>query len=264
MDPFARDRAGSGTKQWAEHNYNIGRGCSNNCAYCYARADAVDRWKRIPAAEWTAERISQAAVDKKWGTRNGVIMFPSTHDVTPFYLEAAVTTLHNILKAGNNVLIVSKPHLKCIERLCAELTDYHRQILFRFTIGSMYRLVTDLWEPGAPPPEERLEALKLAKYIGYNTSVSIEPNLGGVQNAVEVVEAVENYVTHDIWIGHMNKIDQRVKEDNPELAEAIARLRVAQSDANTMILYTLLKNHPKVAWKESIQAVVARCGGVMP
>ena len=258
-DLFARDRAGTGTREWAGHNYNIGRGCSHNCAYCYARADAVDRWKRIVAEDWTTERISQKAVDKRWGRRDDVIMFPSTHDITSVYLEPAVAVLHKMLAAGNYVLIVSKPHLKCIERLCAELTDYHRQILFRFTIGSMDTATCALWEPGAPPPQERLEALKLAAYIGYNTSISIEPNLGGVLNAIEVVEAVQDHVTHDIWIGRMNKVDQRVKEQSPQLEAAITRLKVGQNDTNTMILYHNLKNHPQVAWKDSIKEVVARC-----
>ncbi|MDT8901141.1 radical SAM protein [Anaeroselena agilis] len=260
MDPFTRERAGTGVDEWAKHRYNIGRGCSHNCAYCYARADAVDRWKRIRPEDWTTERINQAAVDKRWYSKaDDVIMFPTTHDITSIYLESAVIALSRMLAAGNDVLIVSKPHLDCIERLCAELTDYRRQILFRFTIGSMDADTCALWEPGAPPPEERIKSLLFARAAGFNTSVSIEPNLGGVLNAVSVVEAVDIYVTHDIWIGKMNKIDQRVKEQSPELAEAIARLKVAQNDTNTMLLYHCLRQNPKVAWKDSIREVVARC-----
>ncbi len=261
MDPFTRDRAGTGTREWAGHNYNIGRGCSHNCAYCYARADAVDRWKRIAADDWTTERVSQKAVDKRWSSRrDDVIMFPTTHDITPAYLESAVTVLHKMLAAGNYVLVVSKPHIDCIIRFCDEFIYYHRQILFRFTIGSLDYYTCKLWEPGAPGPAERLNSLYWAHKKGYNTSVSIEPNLGGVLNAVEVVEAVQDYVTHDIWIGKMNKIDQRVTEQSPQLAEAIARLKVAQNDTNTMLLYHCLRQNLKVAWKDSIKEVVARCG----
>ena len=264
-DPFTRDRTGTGTRERSDLSYNIGRGCSHGCLYCYAKANACDRWKTLLPKEWTTERISWPAVNKRWGTSSGVIMFPTTHDITPAYLEPAVAVLHKMLAAGNYVLIVSKPHLKCVERLCAELTDYHRQIFFRFTIGSMDAATCALWEPGAPPPEERLEALKLAAYIGYKTSVSVEPNLGGVLNAVKVVETVEPYVTHDIWIGKMNRIDSRVHaDDNPALHDAIARLKVAQNDTNTMLLYHCLRQNPKVAWKDSIKEVVARCGGVMP
>ena len=56
-------------------------------------------------------------------------MFPSTHDITPFYLPAALVTLKALLDKGNKVLIVTKPHMECITPLCAELAIYREQIL---------------------------------------------------------------------------------------------------------------------------------------
>ena len=78
----------SGTKEWAVHNFNIAQGCSHNCRYCYARANAI-RFGRIKKPdEWTAEQINEKNRHKKWRKRDGRIMFPTTHDITPNLLRA--------------------------------------------------------------------------------------------------------------------------------------------------------------------------------
>lgn len=253
MESFTQDRNGTGTREWSEFSYNIGFGCSHDCRYCYARSNAVDRWKRIKPEEWTTERINQRAIKRNWIRRIGVIMYPTTHDITPFYLEPSIDVLKKMLTAGNNVLIVSKPHMECVVKMCDELERWKKQILFRFTIGSMDAELCKLWEPGAPGPMERWNCLKLAYNTGFNTSVSIEPNLGGTGNAIDVVNWVYGFVTHDIWIGKMNKIETRVPAN---MQREIERIRIAQCDESTMLLYENLKNEPKVRWKDSIKKIM--------
>ena len=79
--------------------------------------------------------------------------------------------------ASNEVLVVSKPRVACVKRLCAELLPYRDQIVFRFSIGSTDSAVLSFWEPGAPGFEERLECLRIAHISEYVTSVSCEPML---------------------------------------------------------------------------------------
>ena len=74
--------------------------------------------------------------------------------------------LRKLLAAGNEVLIVTKPHLECVERLCRELAAYKEKIVFRFTIGAMDDELLAFWEPGAPAFAERLAALKHAHAAG--------------------------------------------------------------------------------------------------
>jgi DNA repair photolyase len=45
----------AGTKEWADGNYNVTVGCSNNCRYCYAKSMAV-RFKRVAESEWQNEK----------------------------------------------------------------------------------------------------------------------------------------------------------------------------------------------------------------
>ena len=65
---------------------------------------------------------------------SGVVMFPTTHDLTPEVLPVALTVLRNLLAAGNQVLIVSKPHRAVIRTICRECNGCKKQIQFRSTI----------------------------------------------------------------------------------------------------------------------------------
>jgi hypothetical protein len=44
-------------------------------------------------------------------------MFPSSHDILPEILDNYLIVLKKLLKAGNSVLIVSKPWPFCIEKI---------------------------------------------------------------------------------------------------------------------------------------------------
>jgi len=253
---FSKERDGTGTNEWAEIKYNIQRGCLHGCLYCYARESAL-RYKRIETREeWETEIINLDAVNKKWTKKDGVIMFPTTHDITPTNIEHCVKVLKNMLTPGNKVLIVSKPHLSCIQRLCEELKPWQEQILFRFTIGSLDEETCSFWEPGAPTPKERLSALTFAYVSGYQTSVSMEPMLGGYMEAIRVYSTVESFTTESIWIGKMNKIRTRVDMSIVPNVSEVKRIECLQSDNSILELVDRLKNEPKVRWKDSIKKVI--------
>jgi DNA repair photolyase len=249
----------SGTKEWAASNVNIQLGCSHGCRYCYAKASAI-RFGRVDPEGWTEERLQDSLLAKNFGKRQGTIMFPTTHDITPGNLEYVVTTLRKMLEPGNRVLIVSKPHLDCITRLCQELEPYKDQILFRFTIGSMNNEILAAWEPGAPPFEERFDSLVYAHTHGFQTSVSMEPLLDIDEAAIVfTVGHLTPYVTDAIWIGKMNRAEERLRRNhewNAATARNTAKLVASQSDERIKRLFILLSAHPKVKWKESIKAVV--------
>ena len=127
----------TGTREWSDVSMNIQRGCEHGCLYCYARYDAVQRWKRCEAKHWPTPCIDEKKVDAAHlKTYRGVVMFPTTHDITPANLSQYLCVLRKLLDAGNRVLIVSKPHWECITVICNAHLEYKRQIEFRFTIGS--------------------------------------------------------------------------------------------------------------------------------
>lgn len=258
---FDVERKGTGTNEWAEFTENICIGCSNNCRYCYAAHMASTMyggWCR--RGDWSNERFNNRANIKSYPIRNGVVMFPSTHDITPFNVDAYVRVATLILEKGNRLLIVSKPRVVCIKHLVGELEPFREQILFRFTVGNMDASVTDFWEPGAPPPLERLHCLALAQENGFKTSVSIEPMLGGHSSTLEVVNCVKPFVTETIWVGKMNKIRTRVDMNDPKALEWVQAIEDQQCDSAILGLYRDLKNDPKIRWKDSVMDVVNRLG----
>lgn len=254
------DKPVSGTREWAASNANIQRGCLHGCLYCYANANAL-RFKQVEAGEWTTGVINQAAVDRAYGLRtSGTIMFPTTHDITPENVEAAITVLRKMLASGNSLLIVSKPHLDVLAKLCANVEEWKDKILFRFTIGSRVSQTLALWEPGAPSFHDRFMSLRYAFHNGFATSVSMEPLLDPDEDSiVALVEEMSPFVTDSIWLGKMNRAEERIKRNGlwtPEVEEKLAELLASQSDERILALYERLKDHPKVRWKESIKAVV--------
>jgi len=191
----------SGTREWAKYNVNFSKGCSNNCKYCYARRMASRfGWKTC----WEEMENKEYMSTKGFSKRDGVIMSPSSHDITEQNIDLAIDVFKNILLAGNELLIVSKPKESLIKKICNEINQWKEQILFRFTISTLDDAIREYWEPGAPSVNERLGALKYAFKNSWRTSVSVEPYLD--KNVVMLVRKLEPFVTDTLWIGPMNKI----------------------------------------------------------
>ncbi len=258
MIEFSHQRNGTGTREWAEINVNIQQGCSNNCKYCYARANALRFGKIQTYDQWQQETIDMAAVNKRWTKRNGVIMFPTTHDITMANLDPAIVALRNMLSVGNNVLVVSKPRMGCVLAICKELQEFRNQILFRFTIGSIEWKICDFWEPGAPEPHDRIAALEYAFDQGFKTSVSMEPMLGGADMAIKTYHAVEPFVVDAIWVGKMNRMRSRVDISVRENIAAVETLELMQRDSEILRLVDVLGKERKIRWKDSIQTVIKK------
>jgi len=245
-----------GTHEWSAKTANFIGGCSNDCKYCYAKEMGI-RFKRKTADNWKEEVVNHKSLNQKFKKIDGTIMFPSSHDITPVNLHYSIQFLQNLLNAGNEVLIVTKPHIKVIEALCNEFTAFKDKIMFRFTIGSMNSEVLKFWEPGAPSYEERKESVIFAFGKGYQTSLSCEPFLD--ETIDELVEDLQEYITDTIWVGKANKLLGRLKLNGVTDFESIRKaneLIELQSDKKIICLYHIIKNNLKIRWKESIMKVL--------
>ena len=245
-------------QQWSSKSVNFQTGCEHNCLVCYAKEMSV-RYGHSTKDNWNRTRIRENDVKKKISKWNkSKVMFPSSHDITPNNINEAMIVLRKILEADNEVLIVSKPHYKCIKQICDEFADYKDKILFRFTIGSYNNKVLKFWEPGAPSLNERMKSLKYAFNNGYETSVSCEPMM---DNKVDkVIDAVKPYVKETIWLGKVNQMWSRLNRNtdmNDELVKKAKQIEQWQSDENIWKLYNKYKNDLMIMWKDSIEKVVA-------
>jgi DNA repair photolyase len=248
------ERSVVGFREWAKYSVNCCSGCANDCRYCYAKGMAV-RFGQLKADEWPLERVRQKDVDKKQKLYDGRVMFPSSHDITPGNFDVCMVVIEKLLSAGNELLIVSKPRLTCIQPICERFGAFKDKIIFRFTIGACDDEILSFWEPNAPAYEERKDSLKYAFEAGFDTSVSVEPMLCA-EGVVELVKDLETFVTNSIWIGKMNHLKQNIPIVDDQISEAIRVIEDGQRDENIFKIYSELKNIPLVRWKESIKRVV--------
>ena len=254
----------TGTREWSESSVNCCLGCSHGCLYCYARSMAL-RFKRIASGEdWATERIDERAVEKTYNKRKGVVMFPTTHDITPGTYDASMTVLLKLLRSGNQVLIVSKPRPSVWSRLLLVLEPYLSQVTLRFSIGTLDEAITTFWESGAPTPWERVSVLQAAHGQGFRTSISMEPLLCPGAALTEV-HLLRRYVTDTLWIGMANRLHQRcawaatkLSRGRLQLDPMINTLEISQSEILT--LYDWLRDVPKLRWKDSYRKLLATHG----
>jgi DNA repair photolyase len=257
MNKLNKVNPGQGVSEWAKYSYNIGSGCSNDCRYCYAREISQNYGLHQCGLEWSQEVVKPYKTDIHQNS-DGIVMFPSMHDISEYYLPTYIETLGNLLNAGNAVVIVTKPRLACVQAICEAFPQHRDYMLFRMTITSLNTDVSQLWEPGAPLPEERVAALRYAYDAGFQTSVSVEPMLDTVENMVTLYHTLSHYLTEDIWFGKMNDIDRRVDTSELEVVTAAQAILANQSDMNIRWLYGQLHDQPMVEWKDSIQLVLKR------
>jgi DNA repair photolyase len=247
-----------GTKEWASSNFNFMLGCQHQCTYCFACSNAM-RYKKIASpADWATPVVSLKAVTKTHGKKQGTIMFPTAHDIHPDNLANVLTVMEALLKPGNHLLVVSKPHIECIQEICKKLDQYKDQVLFRFSIGSRHNETLQLWEPNAPSYEKRYDCLQHAYAEGWNTSVSCEPLLAsGIDEVMAMVAEFKPYVTDAIWLGKGNFFNQRLTMNGrTDLLDSAKALEDVWSDDAVKHLYDLLGMDPKVKWKESMKKVL--------
>jgi len=239
----------SGTKEWADHNINCIKGCSNNCRYCYAKIIAK-RFGRCTEQTWKEMEVNYSAVNKNFSKYNGRVMFPSSHDIvdTPEVKEACFTVMEKLLRVGNEVLVTTKPKLCVTKDIVTRFYQYKSQIQFRFTITSINNQLLSFWEPNAPTFEERFESLKYAYNSGFKTSVSIEPFLD--YNPVELIKTLSPYITESEWLGVMNYIPKNnvFSADIPLYEEIRGRYELNHLKE----VVREVKNFPKIRFKDSI------------
>ena len=242
-----------GVYEWAKYSENCILGCKNNCRYCFSKANAISRGAKTKE-NWTEEVV--IGNNKNFHKKDGTIMFPSAHDIGEENADVCLLVLDKMLKVGNNVLIVSKPRISCINMLCDKLKTYKTQILFRFTIGSASDKTLLFWEPNASSYMERIASLRLANKLGFNTSISCEPMLD--DNIHKVVADTLPYVTDAIWLGKANYLLQRLKVNGEanDVVKAAKELLETQHDDFIKELYNTYKDNSKVKWKESIKKII--------
>jgi uncharacterized Fe-S cluster-containing radical SAM superfamily protein len=250
------DKAKTGTREWSDVSRNIQTGCEHGCLYCYAKTNAL-RWGTTTVDGWTTPRMQ---AKRKISKVDGVIMFPTTHDITMNNVGYCAEFIASNLEVGNKMLVVSKMDYKVAKWLISNGLITRGNLEFRITIGSADSVVLEQWEPFAPNYYSRYDALCLLATSGFRTSVSMEPMLDSDPEAVMSLVAPFVHRECGIWIGRMNNPIHRVTANTGRDKVAIAMaadLAALWPDAEISALYHRHKDNPLIHWKDSIKRVVS-------
>jgi len=219
------------------------------------------RFGRKTEENWKEMVLNKKAVLRNYKKRKGRIMFPTSHDITMESCTHSIIVLKKLLKAGNEVLITTKPNLICTAELLKQLEEFKDQIQFRFTITSVNDDLLTFWEPGASNFQERLQSLMFAKARGFKTSVSIESFLD--ENPVSLILRIFPDITESIWLGKMNYIQAKDLTDKEKKYYDYQREISSWSNINKIV--DTLKLFPeniksKIRIKDSIQNMYIKRG----
>lgn len=247
-----------GFNEFSQYRISLTSGCPNDCKYCYAKRDAIVRSKTRTVDTWKDVTCRVNILKKNFGKMHGLIGYQSTSDITPEFLNEHIQVIRKLLLDDNQILIVTKPRLECIKRICDEFQSYKDNLAFRFSIGSTDSDILHFWETNASTFEERLECLKYAFAQGFKTSISAEPLLD--QDVDKLITELQPYVTDTIWLGRMNSAIYRIKTNGHGDEETIAaaeRLIKWQSNKSFWIdVYRKYKDNKQVVYKKSVRKIL--------
>jgi DNA repair photolyase len=182
--------------RWSLNPY---RGCVHACHYCYARATHAylglnadeDFETRIFVKTNLVEVLRRELAQPRW-TGQRVAIGTATDAYQPCEGRYRLTRgcLEALRDRRNPLSIVTKSTLvlRDLDLLAelARLTD----VTVYFTITTLDPAIWRSFEPGTPPPAQRLAVLRRLAEAGVPTGVFLAPILPGLTDSAEAIDAV--------------------------------------------------------------------------
>ncbi|MGP0031037.1 MAG: radical SAM protein [Acidimicrobiales bacterium] len=184
------------------YTINPYRGCSHACTYCYARPTheylgldiAADFERRIVVKINAVERLRAELRASKWegdSIAMGTNTDPYQHAEGKYHLTRGIIGV--LAEARNPFSILTKSTLVLRDADVLAAAAARTDVSVSFSVGTLDRGVWKLTEPGTPPPDKRIEALRRLSEAGISCGVLVAPLLPGLSDGdgqiEEVVEA---------------------------------------------------------------------------
>ncbi len=184
------------------HTINPYRGCSHACVYCFARPThdylglgiGSDFERKIVVKVNAVDRLRAELRSPKWGgdcIAMGTNTDPYQHAEGKYHLTRGI--VETLSGARNPFSILTKSTLVLRDAALLAAASERTQVSVSFSVGTLDRSVWSLTEPGTPPPDRRVEALRRLTAMGIPCGVLVAPVLPGLSDSeaqlTEVVEA---------------------------------------------------------------------------
>jgi DNA repair photolyase len=181
------------------YTINCYRGCSHACVYCFARPTheylgldiGEDFEKKIVVKVNAVERLRAELRASKWAGDHiamGTNTDPYQHAEGKYHLTHGIIRV--LSEARNPFSILTKSTLILRDRALLATAASRTEVAVNFSVGCLDRAVWRLTEPGTPPPEQRLAALRRLTEAGVRCGVLVAPALPGLSDSDDQLRAV--------------------------------------------------------------------------
>jgi DNA repair photolyase len=178
---------------------NAYRGCSHACTYCFARPtheylglDIGTDFERLIVVKINAvERLRAEVRAAKWGGDTiamGTNTDPYQHAEGKYHLTRGIIGVLSEVRNPFSILTKSTLILRDTKALVAAAN--RTDVSVSFSVGTLDRNVWKMTEPGTPPPDKRVEALRRLSDAGISCGVLVAPLLPGLSDGDEQIEEV--------------------------------------------------------------------------
>ena len=174
------------------HTINPYRGCSHACVYCFARPThdylglgiGSDFERKIVVKVNAVERLRAELRAPRWAgdpIAMGTNTDPYQHAEGKYHLTRGI--VETLTAARNPFSILTKSTLVLRDAALLAAACARTGVSVSFSIGTLDRSVWKLTEPGTPPPDRRVEALRRLTAMGIPCGVLVAPVIPGLSDS---------------------------------------------------------------------------------
>lgn len=181
--------------EYGEYALNLYDGCVHGCAYCYVPAIRRKTPRHYHAAAWS-RAINWELLGAEIAAHRGKDLFLcfTCDPYQPDELKTGMTrrVIELCHGSGVRVVLLTKGGAHS-ERDFDLLSDRPELSSYGATLTFISASDSSAWEPGAAPPEERMDVLSRAHGRGIPTWASLEPVIDPAQS-LEIIDRCKDFV----------------------------------------------------------------------
>ena len=174
------------------YTINAYRGCSHACVYCFARPTheylglntGEDFDRRIVVKVNAVERVQAEVRSRRWSGDDiamGTNTDPYQKAEGKYHLTRGIIGV--LSEAANPFSILTKSTLVLRDLDVLAQAAQRTAVRLNFSIGTLDRDVWRMTEPGTPPPDKRVAAVRRLNEAGIECGVLVAPVLPGLSDS---------------------------------------------------------------------------------
>jgi DNA repair photolyase len=192
-----------------DYTVNAYVGCSHSCRYCYAAfmkrfTGHREKWGEFVDAKVNAPEVLEKQIRRKTPGRVWVSGVCDPYQAAEETYRLTRSCLEILKKHRWPVTIQTKSALVLRD---LDVLRQFADLEVGFSIATADEKIRVLFEPGAPPVEERIRALDLLHAAGIKTFAMIAPILPGVEGLIDRLSGkVDNILVDRLNYAHANRV----------------------------------------------------------